>query len=176
MTNMRCESAYDMISAPCQLEKKCQVQPPPSSAAAVVCPPEPLHHSARHLSKLFAPEYRAPLLSLIKPPQASNQKEATRKSWGRPSYKSSVTLSTNPPPQFHSSCFVQVHFSKNIPIDTNNVTLWEHLLYKAAENCVVSSPPTDHCIIGRRGPVYIPLDSPWSSALNSTQLNSKVVC
>ena len=77
---MRCESAYDMISAPCQLEKKCQVQPPLSSAAAVVCPPEPLHHSARHLSKVFAPEYRAPLLSLIKPPQASNQKEATRKS------------------------------------------------------------------------------------------------
>ena len=60
---MRCES------------KKCQVQPPLSSAAAVVCPPEPLHHSARHLSKVFAPEYRAPLLSLIKPPQASNQKK-----------------------------------------------------------------------------------------------------
>ena len=53
----------------------------------------------------------------------------------------------------------------------------QHLLYKfAAENSVVSSRPTDYCIIGRRGPVYIPLDSTWSSALNSTQLNSKVVC
>ena len=49
------------------------------------------------------------LLSLIMPPGLKperSDKEILRMA----PYKSSVTFSTNPPPQTHISCFVRVHF------------------------------------------------------------------
>ena len=89
-----------------------------------VCPPEPLHHSARHLSKLFAPGTPTLLLCLLSSPQASNQKEATRKSWGWPQlqiqchfqHKSTTTISYL---KFTSE------YTLNMPIDINNITLWK---------------------------------------------------
>ena len=69
---------------------------------ALLCPAEPLHHSARHLSKLFAAQ--VPLLSLIKPPSnvSSPPRPQTRKKrQGNPEdgpNKSTVTSSTNPTP------------------------------------------------------------------------------
>ena len=115
---------------------------------ALLCPAEPLHHSARHLSKLFAAWYPAPLLSLIEPPGLKperSDKEILRTPQLQIQchfqYKSTTTISP-----------LMIHFCRKIPIGNKVITLLKRWKFEMLEDSGVSFPPTDCCIIGCRGP------------------------